>query len=353
MGRILNRVICTFIFILPLYLQNVSAAIAAGWLDAARQDLNTVLADIGAPIGDRNLLLITDAGYATLENQSTESFLDLAQLTGCSLGRRSLLTVHASIQDPLWYALYHKGTGKIIFSKWTGKGFEKQTIDASATGILIPEKWKEASAGLIGTKLFSVASICLTWAVGPPWPLLQAACFHDHFCPGVNAGYIAGLHVMEHMPLEPEEHYVFVSSPARCPADALQVMFNTTTGKSSGFAMAISDKAIEKYAVNGVSPFVVAMRVDRKKDACVGRILGFDWNKANADTGVKAEEISPVGGPKNPMFSISRVKMSRELAGLPKEKLLSYIVEIKSFSGKAALADQIAGGDPYAVVWQP
>ena len=51
------------------------------------------------------------------------------------------------------------------------------------------------------------------------------------------------------------------------------------------------------------------------------------------------------------MFWVARVKMSRELARLPLDKLLAYIVELKSFAGKAKLADKVAGGDPYAVVW--
>jgi hypothetical protein len=101
----------------------------------------------------------------------------------------------------------------------------------------------------------------------------------------------------------------------------------------------------------GVQPSIVAMRVNRRLDICDGRILGFDWNKAYADTGVRAEEMAPQGGTNNPIFWIARVKMSRQLASLTKDKLLGYIVELKSFSGKASLADKVAGGDPYAVVW--
>jgi hypothetical protein len=51
------------------------------------------------------------------------------------------------------------------------------------------------------------------------------------------------------------------------------------------------------------------------------------------------------------MFWIARVKASRELARLPREQLLGYIVELNKFSGKASLTDEIAGGDPYALVW--
>jgi hypothetical protein len=95
----------------------------------------------------------------------------------------------------------------------------------------------------------------------------------------------------------------------------------------------------------------IAMRVNRKSDICEGTVFGFDWNKAYRDTGVRAEDIAPPGGSSDPMFWISRVKMSQELARLPREDLLGYVVELKRFSGKARLADEIASGDPYTLVW--
>lgn len=80
------------------------------------------------------------------------------------------------------------------------------------------------------------------------------------------------------------------------------------------------------------------MCVNNKSDTCDGRVLEFDWNKAFQDTGLKPDELSPKGGPANPVFWIARVKMSRELARLPMDKHLTYIVELKSFTGKAKLA---------------
>lgn len=342
-----------------LIAMNLSSAGAAGperslspEIGQAKKILLKTLAEVGLPKVDKRLLVLTNAGYGQVGSQTTEAFLDLAQeVTGCSPGRRSLLAVHTSIQEPLWASLYRKDTGKMVFFKWTGKGFERQAIDASPARILTAEGWKEASSGLIGQKLFSVASLSVAWAVEPPWTLLLAATFHDHFCPGVNSGYIAGQYLMEKLPLGPGDQYVFVTAPGKCAADALQVMFNSTAGKTSGYTVAISDKSLEKYAKGGVPPSIVAMRVNRKSDTCEGRVLGFDWEKAYADTGVRAEEIAPQGGQGNPMFWVARAKMSRELARLPKDKLLGYIADLKPFSGNAALAEKVAGGDPYAVVW--
>jgi formylmethanofuran dehydrogenase subunit E-like metal-binding protein len=318
----------------------------------AREAVRKAFSEIGLQKGDDNLLVLTNAGYGQIGPQTSEPFLDIArETTGCSIGTRSLLAVHKSINDPLWCSIFRKDTSKLIFLRWTGQGFAQQVVDASPERILTPEGWKTAAAGLISQNLFSVVSISLTWAAGPPWPLLQAATFHDHFCPGVNAGYVIGEYCRDKMALGPGEQYVFVTAPAICPADALQVIFNTTAGKSSGYAMYLAPKLLAKYEKDKVQPVTIAMRVNRKADLCEGIVFGFDWNKAYADTHVKADEITPQGGPGNPMFWIARVKMSRELARLPRERLLGYIVELKRFTGNARLADEIASGDPYALLW--
>jgi len=350
--RSLKLMVVFSLFSLILMSSTGWAANQPAWLDSGRTALKSAMSEIGISRADSNLLVLTNAGYGTIDNQSTEAFLDTASGgTGCSMGTRSLLAVHTGVQEPLWCALFRKDTGKLVFFKWTGKGFERQVIDASPEKILTPDGWKKASSGLIGQKMFSVVSLSITWAVDPPWTLLLAATFHDHFCPGVNSGYIAGQYFMEKLPLGAGDQYVFVTAPGRCPADALQVMFNATAGKGSGYTMAISGEFLDKYAKDGVQPSIVAMRVNRKSDKCDGMILGFNWNKAYSDTGVKAEEIAPKGGPNNPMFWVARAKMSRELASLSKDKLVTYIVDLKSFSGKANLSDKVAGGDPYAVVW--
>jgi len=335
-----------------LSLASAQAAQVSQELSKAQETLARAMSEIGLPKGDRNLLVLTNAGYGQIADQSTEALIDMAQqITGCSVGSRSLLTLHTSLEEPLWCSIYRKDAGKMVFSKWTGAGFEQQVIDADPAKILTPEGWKAVSSGLIGQKAFSVISLCLTWAVEPPYALLLAATFHDHFCPGVNSGYIAGQYLMDKMPLGPGEQYMFVIAPGKCAADALQVMFNTTPGKSSGYAMAIGDEALAKYSSGKVQPSIIAMRVNKKADTCKGVALGFDWDKAYSDTGVKAEDMAPQGGPGNPMFWIARVKMSRELARMQKQKLLTYISELKQFSGKASLADKVAGGDPYALVW--
>jgi hypothetical protein len=94
------------------------------WLDPGREALGRAMSEIGLPKGDRNILVLTNAGYGSVGDQSTEAFLDIVpKETGASMGTRSLLPLHTGIQEPLWCSLYRKDTGKIVFLKWTGRGF--------------------------------------------------------------------------------------------------------------------------------------------------------------------------------------------------------------------------------------
>jgi hypothetical protein len=80
-------------------------------------------------------------------------------------------------------------------------------------------------------------------------------------------------------------------------------------------------------------------------------VLGLDWNKAFQDTNIASRDIAAPGGPANPMFWISRVKMSQALARLPQDRLMGYVVELKQFSGKSDLAAELSGGDSYSLVF--
>jgi len=356
MSRLINtnlRLMAVVCCLLVLSVQHVHAGPEGErpWMGKAREALAGMMAEVGAAKDASGLLVLTNAGYGQIAGDTTERFLDIAQeMTGCSIGKRSLLSVHKSIDDPMWFSLYEKDSNKIAYALWQEDAFGRQVIDANPEHLFLPDNWQAAAAGLLQGNMFSVVSLSLTWAVEPPWPLLLAATFHDHFCPGVNAGYYFGRYVQQHLPLGSGESYVFVNAPGICPADALQMMFNTTAGKSSMYARFVTGESLKQYALKGVTPSSVAMRVAKAADSCDGLVLGFDWNKAYGLAGMSQEEISPPGGMSNPVFFISRAKMSRALAQLPEQQLLDLVVVMKQFSGKASLVDELAGGDPYSRV---
>jgi formylmethanofuran dehydrogenase subunit E-like metal-binding protein len=313
----------------------------------AQQALTAAMGELGVKKGETPFLVLTNAGYGQLGGRSTEAFLDLVtESTGRSMGTRSLLPVHSSVDDPLWFSLYRPDTHRLALIASQGPDFKTQLIDAHPDKLLTPEGWKTA-ADLIGPRLFSVVSISLTWAENPPWPLLLAAAFHDHFCPGLNSGYFAGEYLKKNLPLQKGDKYVFVAAPSMCPADAVQVLFNATAGKGGTFGMNIAPKDWEQYLGEGTRPILIAMRVNQASDTCDGVVLGMNWQKVNEDTGVKPEELAPKEGPQNPLFWISRVKMSKQLASMPIAKQMTYLQELQKFSGKAGLAQQVASGNPY------
>ncbi len=340
---------CCLVFFVPL---TAGAQEGAQEMEQARQALTEALEKTGKPDDRNDLLVLTNAGYGRIHGQGTVKFLDIAgQVSGCSIGSQNLLSVQSSPDEPLWGSVYRRDTEEMVFFQWTGSDFESQQIDAEPDKVLTREGWRAVSDGLIGQKAFSVLSISLTWAVDPQWDLLNAATLHDHFCPGLNAGYIAGRYVMDNMPLQEKQKYVFAVAPAMCAADALQVMFNATPGKRALFTMQTSGDVLSDYEEEGVRPYIVAMIVDNGKDKTTGKVLGLDWDRVHQDTGVSRDELRPEKGPKDPIFWVARTKMSRELASTPLDQLQEYIVELHEFSGDAQMADKITSGDPYSVVW--
>lgn len=296
------------------------------------------------------LLVLTNAGHGQIDGRSTESFLDVAAKNcGVSLGTKSLLMVHSSINTPLWAAVFNKADYRMVFMKWTTKGFDSKIVDAAPDKILSPEGWKKA-ASVMGPCTFGVVSIAQCWAKGASWPLLHAACFHNHFCPGLNAGYITVEYLNKNMPLGSGDKYVFVGAPPKCWMDGLQVLLDATAGKSGVYNMLVSKKATSKFFDGKVGPLVIALKVNAKADKCQGMVLGIDW--AGAMKASKVATLAPKGGRSNPMFWIARVKMSVDLAVQPMDEKFNYIVKVKDFSGPAALAKKLAsaGADPYALI---
>lgn len=318
--------------------------------------------ELGLEKGDKNLLAVTNAGYGTVNGKTTEAFLDIVtSVTACTMGTRSILLVHTPINYPLWCGLYRKDNNKLIFIKWDKGAFKKQNLDISPAKILLPPVWKKAASGLIGGKtLFSVVTICNSWSAGASWPLLKSAEFHNHICPGLNAGYIIGEYLKTKHPLRKGEKYVFIAAPPICAIDTLQMMYDATVGKHGTFAKAVGKEKVMKYSGDlwfkgaPISPIIViAMRVDKSSNSCEGVVLGLDWKRLFKDAGLNYQDFDPPGGKSNPIFFISRTKLSIRMASMEMEDKLKYVKEIKTFFGQATLANKIAkeGADPYALIW--
>lgn len=310
------------------------------------------MAELGVTPDTKGFLVLTNAGYGEAGGASTEGYLDLiTKITGRTPGTRSLLAVNTPCYEPLWFALCNRDSGELVYLKSSGGAFVSQSLDVRPESLFRPEVWAEAAKGPIGPRLFSVASISLAWSAGADWRMLKGAELHDHFCPGLNAGFIAKGYLDKHLPLGPGDRYVFIGAPSMCAMDALQSAYGATVGKSGAFSMYVPEAA-KRNAKDGVAPSIIALRVNAKKDACDGLVLGFDWSASEGATGVSAADRSPKGGKSNPLFFISRVKMSWKLAQMPLDEKLAYIKVLREFHGPAALAAAIqnGGADPYAAI---
>jgi len=323
-------------------------------MDKAKQSLQAAMDKLAVTADKPGFMVLTNAGYGQADGQTTEAFLDLImQTTGRTPGTRTLLAVNTPCYEPLWFALFKSESHDLVFLKYGPDGFKRQDANIAPENIFKPEVWAEAAKGLIGPRLFSVVSISLSWAEGASWTMLKGAELHDHFCPGLNAGFMAKAYLDKNLPLGPGDCYVFVGAPPICAMDALQSAYGRTMGKKGVFSMMVP-KAAKKRAKDGVAPTIIALRVNSKKDVCDGLVIGFDWNKSYAATGVSDADRNPPGGKTNPLFYISRAVMSWKLAQMSMDEKLACIKDLGRFSGPAGLAKKIenAGADPYAAIPQ-
>ncbi|WP_272699589.1 FmdE family protein [Desulfovibrio sp. Fe33] len=350
----INSIFATsFILLLLTSSPTLAAQLGLEWtprMEAADTALKNAMETLAVQPDAPGFMVLTNAGYGQADGASTEPFLDvIAQATGRTPGTRTLLQVNTSCAEPLWFSVFRKDTMSAVFIKLGKDGFLSQQLNLAPDSLFRPEGWAGTGKGLIGSRLFSVASISLAWSADAPWPMLKGAELHDHFCPGLNAGFIAKAYLDRNLPLGPGDAYVFVGAPPICAMDALQSAFGATMGKHGSYSMQVPDKAA-KLAADGVAPVLIAMRVNKKKDVCEGVFLGFDWAKSESFTGVTNADRSPSGGKSNPLFYISRVKMSWKLAQMDMNDKLNCIKDLGRFDGPAALAAKVtaAGADPYA-----
>ena len=346
--------VCLFVLI-NLFVPVCRAADAGDHVTLFRRAIAQSMKQLAVSKDDKGVLLLTNAYYGQIDGTAADQYRDiLSELSGCTTGKRSLLDVHTSAQEALWFALCQKSTNKIVFSRWNDGSFQSQTIDAAPEKILEVNAWKSASHSPIGPEtLFQVVSIGLGWSAGTDWANLKAAGFHGELPPGVNIGYLFHRYLEKHMPLERGDQWVFFGALPKCYMDTLQVVYNTTLGKMQAYGLCMNKKQLSTYKTKGAMPCIVALKVNRSKDTCQGTVLGFSRKQVMDDLGVREADLNSKAGANDPVFCIARIKGSMQMAKMKPEQQLKWIVPMRKFTGKANLANRIcnAGGDPYAIVW--
>lgn len=259
----------------------------------------------------KNLLIVTNAGYVNVNNKSAAPCLDaLTAATGCTAGKGNLLVVHTSTYSPLYFFFFDKETDKAAYLEANTDLFKlndrkmgfaevmaekEQTLfkfqsmeDIAYKKITTdPQNWSEKLRNKVfNGKEFSLVTIANLWAAGAPTELMQSALFHDHFCPGVTAGYYLARYLMEKLPLTGDQNYYIISSPAWCKDDALQVILNCTVGKAGMVVYPLSDTEKEFLLPVAKDATGIYFAYSKSNKTGKGVVLGFDWDRLCKDSGI-------------------------------------------------------------------
>ena len=283
------------------------------WNDVAR----SAAAEAWRLMGEKpaDMLVLTNAGYAVSNGQTTEACLDgLAEASGCTIGRNSLLEVHSSREKPLWFVFFNKKTGNSAYLEVNAAAI--QTALQNGGGKLMPTAlFSKAASSNIGmeqilarpnewnekvkTKIFNgnefaIVTFCNAAAHGAPQDFLKAALYHDHLCPGVNSGYLLANYLVREFPLRnSNEKYYIISSPQWCKEDALQTLLNTTPGKSGMAVIPVNAETKARLIPEAKNLAGIYIRWNEKEQRGDGVVLSFDFNKGAVLAGLDNKQGFP------------------------------------------------------------
>ena len=157
----------------------------------------------------QNLIVITDAGYAEVNGSYTQGALDgLMEVTGVSRGRNTLVEIHATASNALWFAVYDKHSGYCTYIEVDPVAADKTAVGdlKSSPKIFAIESIERIDADYLyenasaykakfeaspfGGNEFRIVTIVNGIAAGAPPYVIRAFEFHDHYCPGVTSGIL-------------------------------------------------------------------------------------------------------------------------------------------------------------------
>jgi formylmethanofuran dehydrogenase subunit E-like metal-binding protein len=250
-----------------------------------------------------DMLVLTNAGFAVVGGDTTQASLDgLSEATGCTVGKGNLLAVHSSREKPLWFLFFDKASGKAAYCEPdplfpADRPFRRLAVENIGADKLLadPGAWdKKARDKVFGGNEFSVVTIANVVAQGVPYDFVQAVLFHDHLCPGATSGYLIAGYLNKHLPLRsPAERYYIVALPPWCKDDALQVLLNTTPGKSGLAVIPMNDADKQTLVPEAKNLAGIYIRWDGRSKTGDGLVLGFDFGKGYALSGIDAERGYP------------------------------------------------------------
>ena len=246
--------------------------------------------------GDPNVLVLTNAGRAVVDGQTTERAVSgITKVSGLQNGDNTLWQLNRASWNPLWFYFYNKKTGKAIYLEPDVACYTKSSADLKATPL--PETFSKVVVvtGDLETMLAntevgnatmkdlggasSMVPIANAWANGASYDLMSCVMLHDHFCPGVSSGYFLAKYVEKEMPITAGTSYVVISCPKWCKEDVYPILWDLTAGKGGQHISPLSEEdeaaMTEKY---GTRPAGIFVRWDSKQKTGRALALGFDFD---------------------------------------------------------------------------
>ena len=269
--------------------------------DAVMQELSSLAAksamqDLELEKGDADLLILTSAGHAIVDGQTTQAAIKgLSVESGNSIGDGNLFQVLRPHWKPVWFFFFDRSTGQALYMQAESQSLKKPVEEFKA--LSQDEAFSKISKANVDIEYlrnhtddgnitfdqkgfngneFSLAGISNVWARGGAFDFIQATCFHDHLCPGVTSGLFLAKYVEEKLPINniSAESYKVIACPNWCKDDLLQMRWDATPGKSGMFVMALTDA--EKKAVPGIAGIYIRWNDTAKEGDALA--LGYNFS---------------------------------------------------------------------------
>jgi formylmethanofuran dehydrogenase subunit E-like metal-binding protein len=242
-----------------------------------------------------NSIVLTNAGYAEVQGQSTMGTLDgLSSVLKVSRGKHNLVEIHSAPTAALWFAVYDKASGLCVYLQVDpdavnlekmGRGVQTSLFDTAVLEQINAEHIF-ANAALYAQKFdnkifkgneFRIVIISNALAIGVSTRTARTFEFHDHYCPGVTSGILMAGYINKFIPAG---RYFVQSVQPWCKEDAFMVILNTTPGKKSYAVSYANEQDIAGWPEWAKNVSTIVYTYNSKTEIWSGYALSYTWGDA-------------------------------------------------------------------------
>ena len=307
--------------------------------------LQDAMATLGVSRDSPGLCVLTDAGYAMVDGNTTECCIGTIERdTGCSISNGNLLPIHRSVDKPLWFAIFDNETKDCVYAVYKNGAFATTEVNIAEENVTTGDGWN-ATKKALGADAFTIAGVANAWGYGAPQDFLKCTELHNHLCPGLSSGYLIAGYIRENYPLGAGESYTWIGCPNWCKEDAIQVLLDLTPGKGS---MIVKQRSGELFVKE--KPLAGILIVwNSTAESGRGVAFQYDWGETCNLSDVSLSDFKPPGGKTNPIFWTTRMKGSFGLLPYLDQPDMFVSLASDEFSVTSEQLDRVkaAGVDPY------